>query len=85
MKTEIIQSPKSFTPVTLQMTFETEDELAVFLSVLSGTGISTFNSLSTNNERLALALVNCLIPYDLWYDLRGTVRDNKFSVHQNEI
>lgn len=80
MKTELINPSTGFQPVTLSMTFETEDELAVFLSVLGGAGISTFNPLDSDSEFCALSIVDDLIPYALWSELRDTVRDSKFTV-----
>lgn len=79
MKTEIIKSATKFKPVTIQMTFETEDELAVFTSVM-GDVVHTFKKLEPKLMQNAVCIFNTLVPADVWNDLRTMVRYNQFTV-----
>jgi len=52
MKVQIVKKEESFTPVTIQMTFETNEELQSFLSVCNASSYDVWNALENGRAVL---------------------------------
>lgn len=86
MATKIIEQPTAWQPVTIEMTFETPEQLAVWVDIM-GNNSTIAHALKDNSERteevtrnmsenVIVTTIDDLVDYETWEQLRDIVRQH---------
>ena len=76
MATKIIQAAPEWTPVSIMMTFDTPEQLKVFVAIMGSEGSigSVLAQENDYNHEDTVAAIQSMIDYDTWKQLRNMVR-----------
>ena len=84
MATKIIKQPAAWQPVTIEMTFETREELAVWADIIGNSNTVAYAFTKNADERDFLthdmgastisSVINNLADYDTWKQLQTIVQ-----------
>ena len=76
MATKIIQAAPEWTPVSINMTFDTLEQLKVFVHIMGSEGSVGSVIAQENDYNLedTVAAIQSMIDYDTWKQLRSMVR-----------
>lgn len=80
MATKIIESGPKWTPVSINMTFDTPEQLSVFVEILGNEGhvaaaiVNRRDGVDENELDRITYVIHSLIDYDTWEELNLMVR-----------
>ena len=76
MATKIIQAAPKWNPVSINMTFDTPEQLKVFVAIMGSEGSigSVLAQENDYNREDTIAAIRSMIDYDTWKQLHSMVR-----------